>query len=305
MLVFMFPGQGSQFTGMGKEWFEQSLIFGPLESRIDRIAGFSVRDMCLQSDAETLKCTEYAQPCLYIVNAIAHEIFTSQGKVPRYLAGHSLGEINALQAAGAFDLLDGLRIAVHRGRLMSEQSGGGMAAVLGLHADAVSSALQQAGLHDVDLANLNTPDQIVISGPSRSLMDAEEPLKRVGAGAVIHLPVSAAFHSRYMQPIIGAFDDFLKEIPFRPLNRPVISNVTARPYPSGDPEIVVRALLVRQITSPVRWEQTINYLAAGGATNFFEVGAGSILTRMLRSFDVGRMHAPPPASLTRGDRFQG
>ncbi|WP_181175978.1 ACP S-malonyltransferase [Mesorhizobium sp. B2-3-4] len=281
MRVFMFPGQGSQFTGMGKELFDESRMFGPLESRIDRIAGFSVRKMCLEGDEETLRRTDITQPCLYIVNALHHEQQLAMGKAPHWLAGHSLGEYNALQAAGAFDLLDGLRMVVRRGQLMAALDTGGMAAVIGLSADAISRALSQGGLDDVDIANLNTPDQTVISGPARGIEAAETAMTGAGATAFVRLPVGAAFHSRLMAPAAEAFNGFLRDIAFRPLRKTVISNVTARPYPGdGDPETTIRPQLVRQLKSMVLWAPTIGYLKAKGASDFIEVGPGSILTRM-------------------------
>ncbi len=282
MRVFMFPGQGSQFPGMGKDLFDRSRMFGPLESRIDRIAGFSLRQMCLEGDEATLSRTDVTQPCLYIVNALHHEHRLANGGAASWLAGHSLGEYNALHAAGAFDLLDGLRMVVRRGQIMAALSHGAMAAVIGLPPDAIAGAMADAGLDDLDIANLNTPDQTVISGPFESIDRAEIPLMKAGAAAFVKLPVGAAFHSRAMEAASEAFDAFLDGIVFRPLRKPVISNVTARPYPTdGEPETVIRSLLVRQLKSMVLWAPTIGYLKAAGANEFLEVGPGSVLTRMV------------------------
>lgn len=282
MRVFMFPGQGSQFPGMGKDLFDRSRMYGPLESRLDRIAGFSIRQMCLDGDEATLSRTDVTQPCLYIVNALHHESQAAGGKAPNWLAGHSLGEYNALQAAGAFDLLDGLRMVVRRGQIMAALSHGAMAAVIGLAPDAIAGALAGAGLEDVDIANLNTPEQTVISGPAGNIGKAETPLMAAGAAAFVKLPVGAAFHSRAMVPAAASFDAFLETIVFRSLRKTVISNVTARPYPNdGDPGTIVRSLLVRQLKSMVLWAPTIGYLKAAGATDFVEVGPGSVLTRMV------------------------
>lgn len=281
MRVFMFPGQGSQFKGMGKDLFDTSVMFGSLESRIDRIAGFSIREMCLEGDEETLRRTDVTQPCLYVVNALHHERLAAAGTTPRWLAGHSLGEYNALQAAGAFDLLNGLRMVVRRGEIMAGMRAGGMAAVIGLAASAIRETLARRGLDGIDIANLNTPEQIVIAGPTGDIETAEAAMIEAGAAAFIRLPVGAAFHSRAMEPAAEMFDDFLHDFSFRPLRRPVISNVTARPYPDeGDPETTIRPLLVQQLKSRVLWEPTIGYLKARGATEFVEAGPGSVLTRM-------------------------
>jgi malonyl CoA-acyl carrier protein transacylase len=280
MRVFMFPGQGSQFKGMGKDLFDDSAMFRPLESRIDRIAGFSIRDMCLEGDEEMLRRTDVTQPCLYVVNTLHHERLAA-GTTPHWLAGHSLGEYNALQTAGAFDLLNGLRMVVRRGQIMAGMRAGEMAAVIGLAADAIRETLARHGLDELDIANLNTPEQTVIAGPTGDIDKAEAAMIEAGAAAFIKLPVGAAFHSRAMAPAAEMFDDFLRDFSFRPLRRPVISNVTARPYPiEGDPEATIRPLLVQQLKSMVLWEPTIGYLKAKGATEFVEVGPGSVLTRM-------------------------
>ena len=293
MRVFMFPGQGSQFKGMGKELFDASAMFGPLESRIDRIVGFSIRDMCLEGDEETLKRTEVTQPCLYVVNALHHEKLVANGTTSNCLAGHSLGEYNALQAAGAFDLLNGLRMVVRRGQIMADMRKGGMAAVIGLAVGAVRETLARHGFDEIDVANLNTPEQIVIAGPTDDIEKAEATMIEAGAAAFIRLPVGAAFHSRAMEPAAELFDDFLRDFSFRPLRRTVISNVTARPYPNdGDPETTTRSLLVRQLKSMVLWEPSIGYLKASGASEFVEAGPGSVLTRMAAKIPACELNGP-------------
>ncbi|MBN9549743.1 MAG: ACP S-malonyltransferase [Alphaproteobacteria bacterium] len=282
MRAFMFPGQGSQFKGMGKELFDGSAMFGPLESRIDCIAGFSIREMCLEGDEQTLSRTEVTQPCLYLVNALHHERLAAAGATPHWLAGHSLGEYNALQAAGVFDLLNGLRMVVRRGEIMAGMRTGGMAAVIGLAVDAIRETLVRHGLDELDIANLNTPEQTVIAGPTGDIEKAEAAMIGAGAAAFIRLPVGASFHSRAMAPAAEMFDDFLRGFSFRPLRKPVISNVTARPYPDkGDPETAIRPLLVQQLKSVVLWAPTIGYLKAKGVTEFVEAGPGSVLTRMV------------------------
>lgn len=281
MRVYMFPGQGSQFKGMGKDLFDSSAMFGPLESRLDRIVGFSIRQMCLEGDEETLRLTEVTQPCLFVVNALHNERLAAAGTVPHWLAGHSLGEYNALQAAGAFNLLNGLRMVIRRGKLMAGMPQGGMAAIIGLAVETIREILARRGLDQLDIANLNTREQIVIAGQTGDLEKAEAAMTEAGCAAFIRLPVGAAFHSRIMEPVAETFEDFLRDFSFRPLRKPVISNVTARPYPDGgDPETTIRQLLVQQLKSPVLWEPSIGYLKARGATEFVEAGPGSVLTRL-------------------------
>ncbi|MCC5778723.1 ACP S-malonyltransferase [Nitratireductor sp. B36] len=278
MLVFMFPGQGSQFPGMGKELFDASRIFGALESRIDQIAGFPVRDTCLNADESTLQRTEITQPCLYVVNALTLEQTLAAGRRPDCFIGHSLGEYNALQAAGAFDLLTGLRIVTRRGQLMAEQREGGMMAVIGLDEKAVSRHLE--AFPDAEIANVNAPDQIVISGAVAALEEASEGLIEAGAMACIPLAVGAAFHSRFMEPATDALAQFLRDIPFRALRVEVISNVTALPYPK-EPDQEIRSLLVRQLASRVLFAPAIARLKARTGVEFIEVGPGKVLTRLV------------------------
>ena len=282
MRAFMFPGQGSQFKGMGHDLFQSSKMFLPLEKQIDALAGFSVRQMCLEADEATLRRTDITQPCLYVINALSFERQRALGLIPHFLVGHSLGEINALQAAGAFDLLTGLRIVVERGRLMALERDGGMAAVIGLPVQQVEAILNRSGLTDLDLANVNSSTQTVISGPKPLLAKAEACLIDGGATAYIALDVGAAFHSRYMQRAADAFDGFLCDVHLRATAKPVISNVTAMPYPTGqDVEKQTRHLLVRQMTSMVRWDLVVEHLRHNGVTEFIEVGPGTVLTRLV------------------------
>lgn len=281
MLAYLFPGQGSQYQGMGRDLFQSSHFSRSLEQQIDAILGYSLKDTCLSGSDKQLSQTDITQPCLYVVNALHHLQCEADGRKPAYLAGHSLGEYNALLAAGVFDLLTGLRLVVRRGQLMAKASGGSMAAVLGLHADDVARALEGNGLTSLDLANFNTPAQVVISGPFKDILQAETAMNKAGATGYIPLQVSAPFHSRYMDAAAKEFETFLKTIEFKELNTTVISNVTARPYPREGRD-AVRELLVRQIKSQVLWSPSIGYMKAKGVTEFVEAGPGTTLTRMLQ-----------------------
>ena len=281
MEAFLFPGQGSQKRGMGQGLFDTVGEFRQLENEIDSLVGYSVRSLCLNDPANQLKETQYTQPSLYVVNALWYYNAMQQGKRPSYLAGHSLGEYNALLASGVFDFITGLRLVKKRGELMAEAKNGSMAAVIGVPPDRLAHLLQAHQLASVDIANTNSPTQTVISGLVDDVKRAQPILQRAGAQHCIPLPVSAAFHSRYMAQAATAFEQFLK--PFK-LNRPtlpVISNVTARAYPSDDPS-AIKSLLVRQIVSPVLWQQSIQYMLGEGVVTFTELGPGTVLTRLIQ-----------------------
>jgi malonyl CoA-acyl carrier protein transacylase len=282
MKVFMFPGQGSQKRGMGQDLFDAVPEFTAVESEIDALIGYSVRQMCLEDPGNRLQLTQHTQPCLYIVNALHYFKALAKGERPDIAIGHSLGEYNALLAAGAFDLLDGLRIVTKRGELMSRERDGGMAAVIGLAPETILESLHRNGLQDVDVANFNSPTQTVISGPVAGVDRAAAVLQEAGAGMCIPLAVSAAFHSRHMERAAAAFEDFLDGMKFRPLHIPVIANVTGQPYPGGLPSATVRSLLVRQIASPVLWTQSVHTILQWGEAEFCEVGPGNVLTRLLQ-----------------------
>lgn len=279
--VFMFPGQGSQARGMGQRLFDEVPEFLEIEARADALLGYSVRRLCLEDAENRLQQTQYTQPCLYVVNALHHYKAVAQGLRPDVVIGHSLGEYNALLAAGAFDLLTGLRLVSRRGELMAQSRGGGMAAVLGMAPARIHEVLQAERLEGVDVANFNAPEQTVISGPLAEIDRAVPLLQSAGASMCIPLAVSAAFHSRYMAPAAAAFEEFLSGFTFNPLQMPVIANVTGRPYTGGQPTVTVRSMLVRQITSPVLWTQSIRHLLEWGPMDFKEQGPGTVLTRLV------------------------
>lgn len=281
MEVFVFPGQGSQVRGMGQGLFDEVKEFREAESQIDKILGYSIRELCLEDPQGRLKQTQFTQPALFIVNALHYYKALAEGTRPQVVAGHSLGEYNALLAAGAFDLLTGLRLVQRRGALMSEARSGGMAAVIGLPANRLEAVLKEIGLSNIDVANFNSPKQTVISGDVDEIVRAESALKERGASAYMQLPVSAAFHSRYMENAARAFEDYLFGFTFYPLSLPVYANVTGQPYPSDQPTKTIRSMLITQIVKPVYWRQTIESLINHGNPNFLEIGPGKVLTRLI------------------------
>ncbi len=278
MKIHMFPGQGSQYKGMGAELFDQ---FRDLTERADAILGYSLKELCLQDPRGELHNTRFTQPALYVVNALWHYSRLAHGERPAFVMGNSLGEYNALLAAGCFDFETGLKLVQKRGELMSHASGGGMAAVLNASRDFIESALRSEGLHNVYLANYNTPSQIVLSGLSDEIARAE-PLFKTGIMRYYPLATSGAFHTVYMRGAMEQFSAFLKGFTLAEPRIPVIANVTARPYPQGE----AAQLLARQIVSTVRWCESIQYLLAlaaerGDTVEFEELGPGDVLTKMV------------------------
>ncbi len=277
MKAYVFPGQGAQYKGMGKELFEE---FPELVSRGDKILGYSIKELCLEDPESKLGFTEYTQPALYTVNALTYlKKCKETQESPDFVAGHSLGEYNALHAAGAFDFETGLKLVKKRGELMGQARGGGMAAVIGLNEKEISHILQAEGLSQIDIANYNCPSQIVISGPKEAILQAKtvfESNSEVKLFSILN--VSGAFHSRYMKGSGELFEQFLKDFEFGELKIPVISNVSARPYKQNE----LKANLIKQITHSVRWTDTIRLLLGLGEIAFEEIGIGRTLTGLIR-----------------------
>ena len=271
--AILFPGQGAQFRGMGKSLFP---AYQDLSRRASEILGFSIQELCLEDADKRLHLTQFTQPALYVVNAMGYyNWLADNSSPPHFFAGHSLGEYNALLAAGVFDFETGLKLVKKRGELMGRPNGGGMAAVIGLHAQTVRQLLADNHLQDVDLANFNTPKQVVISGPTDSIAKAEKVLTKSDARCVI-LNVSAPFHSRYMRSSQKEFAAFLDGFAFNDPKVSVVANATARPYEAGK----IARTLADQIGSPVLWTDSIRYLMGQTVTNCLEIG-GTILTKMV------------------------
>jgi len=282
-MIFVYPGQGSQELGMGEALFEQ---FAPLVEKASHQLGYDLRDLCVNGPAEKLNDTQYTQPALFAVNALSHMAKVEElGREPDFVAGHSLGEYDALFAAGVFDFLTGLRLVERRGQLMAQAASGGMAAVLGLPVSQIRNALVDHGHDDIDVANLNTHGQTVISGPRESIVAAEGAIKDAGAKRYVVLNVSGAFHSRYMAHAASDFGDFLKGFEFHAPRIPVIANYTAEPY--GDDAESVMDNLTKQIEKSVRWVETIELLMKQDDAEFIEVGPRNVLAGMIRQIQRG------------------
>ncbi len=291
MQVFVFPGQGSQKRGMGDKLFDEIPQFASAEREVDALLGYSIRRLCLEDPDKQLSQTQFTQPSLYVVNALHYYKAIADGKQPDYLAGHSLGEYNALMAAGAFDFLTGLRLVQKRGELMARAKNGAMGAVIGLGPQAVMRLVAEHRLTALDVANFNSPSQTVLSGQSEDIARAGPLMEKAGAKLYVPLPVSAAFHSRHMAEAAEEFEKFLSEFELHSPATPVVSNVTGQVYPADGTGGLVKSLLVKQIVRPVLWMQSIRFLLAKGATDFIETGPGDVLTRL-----IGQIRGDAPAA---------
>lgn len=274
MAVFMFPGQGSQVKGMGEELFSQ---FPDWVKLADEILGYSIKELCLDDPETRLANTAFTQPALFIVEVLALELKKAESIKPTYYIGHSLGEYAALYAANAFDFATGLQLVQKRGELMAEAHSGGMLAVLNLPQERIICLLEGEGLNSIDIANYNSKDQIVLSGPAADIAKAKTILSKETKLCIL-LNTSGAFHSRYMKDAAKIFEQFINQFEFLPLQTEVISNLTAKPYANS----YIKENLVKQIFSSVHWSETIKYLKDKGETEFVEIGPGNVLTRLMR-----------------------
>ncbi len=279
MKAYVFPGQGSQYKGMGKGLFEQ---YGDMVQQADTVLGYSIAELCLDDPERKLGFTEYTQPALYVVNALSYQEEIKKTKhLPGCLAGHSLGEYNALQASGAISFKDGLKMVKKRGELMSQAPKGAMAAILGSTENEIEWLLKNNDLSTVDVANYNLHDQTVISGLEEDIARAQSIFSE---GNIKFIPLNAngAFHSHYMKPAATEFKKYIHQFTFSPLAIDVISNVQAKPYTQEK----IKENLVDQITHSVKWSESIRHMMKLGVTEFKELGAGHVLTTLIEKIQA-------------------
>ena len=277
--AYLFPGQGSQFPGMGKALYERSAEAREMMDRANGILGFPITDIMFGEDAEALKATRVTQPAIFIHSVVLARC--SGLEAPAMAAGHSLGEFSALAATGAMDFEDVLRLVAVRASAMQkccEKVPGTMAAVIKLPTETVEEICAScAGL--VIPANYNSEGQIVISGEAEAVAEACAKMKEAGAKRALPLAVSGAFHSPLMEPARLELAEAIDKTPFRVPVCPIYQNVTA--LPSTNPE-VIKDNLLRQLTSPVRWTQTVLNMVADGADSFLEIGPGTVLQGLVK-----------------------
>ena len=275
MKVIVFPGQGSQKKRMGKELFDK---YTTLTTTASDILGYSIKTLCLEDPDNQLGQTQFTQPALFVVNALTWlEIKENLNQQPAFFAGHSLGEYNALFAAGAFDFETGLKLVKKRGELMALSKGGGMAAVIGLDEQTIKTIFTENNFNNIFIANYNSPSQIVISGQDSEIVQAEPVFKSSGAKLYVKLKVSGAFHTHFMDVAYKEFSNYISKITTNELTLPVISNVTAQPHENTK----IADLLCQQLISPVKWTESIQLLMAKGVDDFQEVGPGKVLTKLI------------------------
>jgi [acyl-carrier-protein] S-malonyltransferase len=286
--AFQFPGQGSQYVGMGRAVHDASPLARDLFARADDVVGFGLSALCFTGPDAELRRTENAQPALFTVAAIACSLLMEQGIKPIAVAGHSVGEYTALFAADALSFEDGVRIVRQRGELMAratEQAPGTMAAIIGVPLETVEALCAAAGNSGVvDVAAENGPLQTVVSGDVAAVDRVIELVEEYEGGVAVPLAVSGAFHSRLMAPVAAAMSEMLADLALRAARVPVVANASGAWV--QEPE-EIRAALGAQVVAPVRWSASIRRIVAAGAERLIEAGPGRTLTRLARELAPG------------------
>jgi [acyl-carrier-protein] S-malonyltransferase len=299
-IAFVFPGQASQYPGMGKELAEKHSAARAVFDEADKALGFSISQMCFGGTEDELKLTANTQPAILTCSVAAYRVLEEKGITPDFVAGHSLGEYSALVAAGALKFADAVQLVRKRGTYMQEAvpaGQGAMAAIMGLSPAVVLDACKRAADGEVcSAANLNSPEQTVISGHAGAVKRAVELTSQLGAKRAVILPVSAPFHCALMTPAQERLEKDLRNTQIASLRFPLVTNVDADTETSGDE---ARDALIRQVTMPVRWEESVRSLIDEGVNTFVEVGPGRVLSGLLRQIErsVGTLNVEDEKSL--------
>ena len=280
--AYVFPGQGAQFSGMGKELYENNAEAKALFEQANEILGFRITDIMFEGSADDLKQTKVTQPAVFLHSVILAKVMNIQ---PAAVAGHSLGEFSALVAAGALSFEDGLRLVAKRAMAMQkccESQPGGMAAILNLD-DAVVEQVCSEIDGVVVAANYNCPGQLVISGADEAVNEACAKLKEAGAKRALRLPVGGAFHSPLMEDARAELEQAIAEVEFKTPVCPIYQNVDAMPHTDAES---IKANLIAQLTAPVRWTQIAKNMIADGVDSFTELGPGNVLQGLIKKVDA-------------------
>ena len=284
-IAFVFPGQGSQYVEMGKDFYDNYEVARKYFDKANEILDIDLKKLCFEGPEDELTETQNTQPAIFTVSMIAYEILKAEGIEPKMVAGHSLGEYAALCSAGVFDFETGLKLVRKRGELMasavSEGSKGTMAAIIALKRDKIEEICKEVdGV--CELANINSPIQIVISGEEKAVHAAMEKADEAGAKKIVELNVSSAFHSQLMEPAKNKLEEYINTIEFNDPKVPVIANSTAD-FVENRAEIV--AALKEQLTNPVRWVESMELMGENDIELALEVGPGRVLKSLMRRID--------------------
>jgi [acyl-carrier-protein] S-malonyltransferase len=305
-IAFLFPGQGSQSVAMGKDLYDRYPVARATFDEADQALGIKLSQLCFDGPEDQLKLTENTQPAILTVSVAACRVLDEKGIKPTFVAGHSLGEYSAHVAAGTISFADAVRAVRNRGKYMQEAvpvGTGAMAAILGMGLDAVGEICADAAQGQVcEPANINSPEQIVISGDAAAVERGVKIAQERGAKRAVLLPVSAPFHCSLMRPAQDRLTADLQNLKFSPPRVPVISNVYAQPIQEAE---AAREALVRQVTGSVRWSESIQWLSQHGVQTFVEVGPGKVLSGLMRQIDRSKkcLNAEDEASLQKTTEF--
>jgi [acyl-carrier-protein] S-malonyltransferase len=289
MIGFVFPGQGSQYAGMGKDLADNFSVAKQIFEEANDSLGFDLAALCFGGPEEELKLTTNTQPAILTVSVAALRVIEQEtGLAPAFAAGHSLGEYSALVSAGALSFADAVRVVRKRGAFMQEAvpvGEGAMAAILGLDGEPLEEICREAAQGKVvSPANFNSPGQVVIAGHAEAVERAIELAKARGAKRALPLPVSAPFHCSLMVPAGERLKEILESVVVSPLNIPVVSNAEAAPNAEASR---VKDLLVAQVSAPVRWEESVRIMVGLGVKRFIEIGPGKVLAGLVKRIDKG------------------